>query len=295
MNEHLESSEASENLRGAGWMTLASIGYVVNDAFIKLATDDLTLFQAIFIRGLFTIGLLVVLLRQRGELSGALTHLDRPISLRVLMECVGTAFYLSALTRLPIAGLIAVLQVVPLLVTFVAARLLREAVSWHRVIAVVIGFVGVILIVRPGSDDFNPWFIAGLAVVITVVIREIATTNIGPTTPSMVVSLFTAIAITLMGLAGSLFQGWNSLGQQPVLLLLAGSAFLTLGYVASVNAVRVGDISFTAPFRYTVLVFAIILQVVVFQDVPDALTFIGTGIIAAAGIYAFRREQRVTV
>ena len=78
-----------------------------------------------------------------------------------------------------------------------------------------------------------------------------------------------------------------------VLLLIVASCFLSVGYTTSVHAVRLGDISFTAPFRYSVLVFALILQIIVFRDVPDALTFIGIFVVAAAGFYALAREPRV--
>jgi drug/metabolite transporter (DMT)-like permease len=274
-------------------MTLCSAGYVINDAFIKIAAEDLPLFEAIFIRGIFIAVLLVAIARRRGQLKNVRKHLDRHVALRVTMEAIGTAFYLSALTRLPIAGLVAVLQIVPLLVTFIAARLLHEAVSWHRVLSVAIGFAGVLLVVRPGSSDFNPWFLAGLAVVTTIVIREIATKRISEELPTMVISICTALAIASMGLVGSAIEGWDRPSTDQMVQLGAAAAFLAVGYVGSVIAIRVGDLSFSAPFRYTVLVFALIIQIVVFQDVPDALTFVGTGIIAAAGLYAFSKEQRV--
>jgi drug/metabolite transporter (DMT)-like permease len=285
--------ELNNNIRGAGWMTLGSAGYVINDAFIKIAAEDLPLFEAIFIRGMFIAVLLFVIAVRRGQLANVREHLDRHVALRVTMEAIGTAFYLSALTRLPIAGLVAVIQIVPLIVTFIAARLLHEAVSWHRVLSVVIGFVGVLLVVRPGSSDFNPWFLAGLAVVITIVVREMATKRISTELPTMVISICTALAIASMGLLGSIVEGWDRPSAEQTIQLGAAAAFLSVGYIASVITIRVGDLSFSAPFRYTVLIFALVIQIVVFQDVPDALTFVGTGIIAAAGLYAFSKEQRI--
>lgn len=274
-------------------MVLGMFGYVVNDAFIKLAAEDLPLFQAIFVRGVFLIALIALIAGSRGELRGAFQHFDRALGLRVLMETVGTALYLSALTRAPLAGLTAVLQIVPLIVTFVAARLLRESLSLHRVLSVVVGFLGVLLIVRPGSSDFNPWFLVGFVVVGAIVVREIATKNISREIPSLVVSLTTGVTITTMGFVGAFVQGWQRLETSDVVLLGAASVFLTVGYVSSVITVRVGDITFSAPFRYSVLVFAIALQIVVFDEVPDALTFVGAAIVAAAGIWAFRHEQRL--
>lgn len=267
-------------------MTVAMFGYVVNDSLIKLAAEELPLFQSIFIRGVFITFWLLLMAGQRGELRGARDHLDRSLGLRILMETIGTALFLSALTRVPLAGITAVLQIVPLIVTFAAARLLREAVSWQRVASVIAGFIGVMLIIRPGSDDFNPWFLVGLLVVATIVVREFATTGISAKIPTLVISLTTAITISIMGFVGAFIEGWERPGTRELALLLGASIFLAVGYIGSVVTIRVGDMSFSAPFRYTILVFAIILQIVLFDEVPDALTFIGAGVIVAAGLYA---------
>lgn len=265
-------------------------GYVCNDSLIKLATEDLPLFQSIFIRGVFVTMIFVVAARRLGLLGNISRYLNAALALRVGMETVGTIFYLTALTNAPIAGLTAVLQIVPVAVTFLAARLLHERVSWHRVGSVIVGFVGVLIIIRPGSHDFNPWFLLGLVVVITIVIRELATKNIPADTPSVIVSLTTAIGITTMGGLGSAIQGWGQPSSTHAAQLFGAAMFLAVGYLGSVITVRTGDLSFSAPFRYTIMIFAIGLQIFVFDDIPDALTFVGTFLIAAAGVYAFRRE-----
>lgn len=269
-------------------MTVGMFGYVVNDALIKLAAEELPLFEAIFIRGVFITALLLLIAIARGELHGAHKHLDRPLGIRIGMEALGTALYLSALTRTPLAGITAVLQIVPLVVTFAAARLLREAVSWHRVLSVIVGFIGVIIVIRPGSDDFNSWFLVGFLVVGTIVARELVTTNISKEIPTVVISLCSAIVVSAMGFVGAFIEGWERPDARAMGLLVGASLILAVGYVGSVITIRVGDLSFSAPFRYTILVFAIILQIVVFGDVPDALTFVGAAIIVAAGLYSLR-------
>lgn len=269
-------------------MCASMFGYVVNDAFIKWVAEDLPLFQSIFLRGCGILVLLMAIVRVRGATITREVFATRPLQLRVAMEAIGTVFYLLALTQVPLASLSAILQLVPIAVTFAAARLLRERVSAVRVASVVAGFLGVLLIIRPGSDDFSPWFLGGLATVAIVIVRELATRNISTDIPGSVAALFTGIVIAAMGLIVSLFQGWESPEPIQLVALGAASCFLALGYVGSINAVRVGDISFTAPFRYSILVFAIILQIVIFRDVPDAMTFVGAAIITAAGIVALR-------
>ncbi|NND03615.1 MAG: DMT family transporter, partial [Acidimicrobiia bacterium] len=259
---------------------------------IKLAAEDLPLFQSIFIRGVAICALLFVLNRARGTLSGYRSHLTRPVGIRLATETIGTILYLSALTRVPLAEMTAVIQIVPVAVTFVAARMLREAVSARRVIAVIVGFLGVLLVVKPGTDSFSPWFLVGVLVVALIVVRELATRQIASHAPSLLIALFTGVTICTMGLLLSLFEGWEPLDARGVLLLVAAAGFLAIGYVASVATVRVGDLSFSAPFRYTVIIFSILLQIIVFRDVPDVWTFLGSAIVAAAGLFAFWSDRR---
>ena len=212
------------------------------------------------------------------------------------MEAIGTVAYLITLTKVPIAGLTAVMQLLPVAVTFAGARLLREKVRRPpRRIALLIGLVGVLFIIKPGGDDFSPWFLGGVITVGLIVIRELATRNISAALPGTAVALGTGVVITTMGAAITVFTGWEQPNTSTLLLLASGACFLSLGYVASVNAVRTGDISFTAPFRYSVLIFAIALQIIVFGDVPDGFTFVGSAIVGAAGLYALAHEQRPTI
>lgn len=281
----------SENLRGAAYMALAMFGYVCNDALIKRAAEDLPLFQSVFIRGSVLVVLLGIMVRVRGTAVPIATYLKGPMLLRIAMETGGTVVFLLALTKVPLAGLTAVMQLVPIAVTFAAARLLRERVSVHRVGSVVVGFIGVLFVIRPGGDDFSPWFIAGLAAVLIVVVRELATRRIPTDVPAGPIALATGVSITLMGGTISIFQGWEQPSTRTLLMLVAAATFLSVGYMTSIIAIRTGDISFTAPFRYSVMVFAIVLQIVVFSDVPDVMTFIGSAIVTVAGLYTLIHER----
>jgi len=272
-------------------MTAGMFGYVVNDAFIKRAAEDLPLFQAIFLRGIVVLALLTMIVRVRGEAVPPSSYLERPLLLRMAMEACGTVAYLITLTQVPIAGLTAVLQLLPIAVTFAAARMLREEISVHRVIALVAGFIGVLFVIQPGGDDFSPWFIGGLITVAVLVVRELATRDISDAVPGSAVALGTAIVIMTMGGLVSIFQGWEQPTPTTLAFLCSGACFLGLGYISSVHSVRIGELSFTAPFRYSILIFAIILQIVVFGEVPDAMTFIGSAIIGGAGLYALARAE----
>lgn len=276
-------------------MTVGMAGYVTNDALIKLAAESLPLFQSIFLRGCWVCVILAVINASKGTLADLRRHFSRPIAIRLASETLGTICYLSALTRLPLADLTAVLQIVPLIVVFVAARLLREPVSPQRVAAVSLGFFGVLLVVKPGAASFNGWYFLGFLTVLLIVTRELATRRINDAAPTQVVALMTGISITGMGLVLSAFEGWEPLALVPVLTLIGAGVFLTVGYVASVATVRIGDLSFSAPFRYTVIVFSIILQIVVFGQIPDLLTFVGSAVVAGAGLWAFWADRATSV
>jgi drug/metabolite transporter (DMT)-like permease len=274
-------------------MTLGMLSYVINDAFVKKALEDLALFQTIFIRGLMLIALISLIARIKGDHRRLGMLRDRRVGARIGIEAIATCFFLLGLSNLPLADNTAVLQLVPLAVTFAAARLLREQVDWIRVVTVLVGFIGVLFVVRPGAEGSSPWFLAAFAVVVLVTIRELVTKKISTEIPSLVIALGTGVVITAMGGVVSIFEGWESFEAKHLIYLVIASGFLSVGYIASVNAVRVGDMSFTAPFRYSILLFAIILQIIVFGDVPDALSLIGSGIVGAAGLFSLTRERAV--
>jgi len=127
-----------------------------------------------------------------------------------------------------------------------------------------------------------------------MVVRELATRNVSSNISGPAIALGTGVVITTMAGIVSLFTGWEAPGRTALILLAAAACFLSLGYVSSVNAVRTGDISFTASFRYSVLLFAIALQIIVFGDIPDVFTFVGSAIVGAAGLYALANESAST-
>ena len=149
-------SPISENARGALYMMVAMAGFVCNDTMMKLASAELTLFQAVFLRGLMASALMAALAVARGELMHRVAPVDRrTLALRAVGEIGGTICFLTALFNMPIANATAILQAMPLAVTLAAALFLGERVGWRRYGAICAGFVGVLIIVRPGTDGFN--------------------------------------------------------------------------------------------------------------------------------------------
>ena len=284
----------SDNLRGAALMTAAMVAFTCNDAFMKAATVDLPVFQAIVLRGVVTMTALAVIALRAGALRFRLPSSDwQWIGLRTFGEVAGTFTFLLALKHMPLANLSAILQFLPLAVTLSAALILREKVGWRRMSAIMIGFVGVMMIVRPGTEGFDRWSVLGLLSVSCVVIRDLATRKISTDVPSATVAFLAAGSVAVGAGLVLPFTEIAPVTLHHALQIGGASGFLIVGYLTVVMAMRVGDISIIAPFRYTSLVAAIILGWVVFHQLPDNWTLTGAAIVVATGIYTFHRERRL--
>jgi drug/metabolite transporter (DMT)-like permease len=282
----------SDNVKGAVLMAVSMAAFVTNDTLIKLASADVALFQAMFLRGLVATALILAIALWRRELFVPLARRDRPILiLRLVGEVGATTCFLTALFNMPIANVTAILQALPLAVTLGAAVFLREPVGWRRWLAIAVGFVGVLIIVRPGSDGFNEFSLLALAAVGFVVLRDLTTRRLSTGTPSILVALFTAVGITIVGGALAPFTEWRPVTDDAMVLLAAAACFLVFGYLFSVMVMRVGEIAFVAPFRYSVLLFAIVFGILVFDEFPDEWTLLGSAILVVMGLYTFHRER----
>jgi drug/metabolite transporter (DMT)-like permease len=282
----------SDNMRGAAFMSICMAAFVINDATMKLAAEHLSMFQAMFLRGIFTTLLLGLLCAYNKAFLFQIPKADRrTLALRLLGEVGGTVCYLTALFNMPLANATAILQALPLAVTLAGALFLREVVGWRRYLAIAIGFAGVLIIVRPGSDGFNEFSLWAVVAVFFIVLRDLSTRQLSPAIPSLFVSLLTSIAILIVGGILSFTMEWKPITIEGITLLAGAAVFVIFGYLFSVMAMRVGDISFSSPFRYTILLWAIILGLVVFGDIPDRWTILGSLIIVGSGVYTFYRER----
>ena len=289
-----DDPEPGDNLRGAGLMVMCMTLFTLNDTVIKFVTQELPLYQAMTLRGAVVMVLLVVLAQRKGGLDLRVTPADRwPLALRTIGEVGSTLLFVNALTMMPIGDLSAIMQSLPLLVMLGAALVFGERLGWRRLMAVCVGLVGVLMILRPGSAAFGLASILGLASVLLVVLRDLSTRVFARSLTSETIAFYAACAVTGTSLVMSLGQGWQSVSLSLALLLILGGTFLTGGYLTAVASMRVGEISYVAPFRYVSLVVAIILGLVVFGEWPDGWTWAGSALVVSAGIYSIWREARL--
>ncbi len=282
----------NENLLGAALMTCCVLAYVLNDAVMKLLFADIDFFQAIFLRGLVSLPpLLIMAFMTKTLLQKYSTKSQRLIIIRILAEIGTTVTFLTALKHMPLANVTAILQSLPLAITMAAAIFLGEPVGWRRWSAICVGFTGVLIIIRPGLAGFNSYSLLALAAVILLTVREISTRQLDNKIPTVTVALSTTLGITAFAALMLIGTEWADINFASWSLIIAAAAAVTVATLLSVVAMRTGDIGFVSPFRYTSLIGAIGLGILLFGEWPDGVTLLGAAIIAFAGIYSLYREQ----
>lgn len=282
----------SPNLRGAVFMSVSMAGFTMNDAITKAVSESMNMGQVMLLRGVFATLLVGLIAWQQGALHAPRTALHPMVMLRVFGDAGATVCFLVALAHLPLANVSAVLQALPLAVTMGAALVFGEPVGWRRWLAISAGFVGVLVVVKPGVEGFNAYALLALASVFFCAIRDLATRRIPTEIPTFLVSTVTAAAVAVTGAA--ILQpmgGWTTPSGESLAYLAAAAALLVVGYQFIIKSMRTGDISFIAPFRYTALLWSIMLGFLIFHDIPDTAMISGASIIIGSGLYAFYRER----
>jgi S-adenosylmethionine uptake transporter len=285
----------NNNMKGAALMTGCVFAYVINDAFMKLLFSEIALFEAVFLRSIIIIPPVLVMAWITKVTLRNLSNQDKLlISVRVVAEICTTVAFLTPLKHMPLANVTAILQALPLAVTMAAALFLAEPVGWRRWSAILVGFVGVLIVVRPGLEGFNIYSLAALVAIIFITVREIATRKLTSEVPTITVVLSTAIGSALF--AGIMIIGteWHTVSAASWLLIIGAAVAVLIATLLSVMAMRTGEISFVSPFRYTSMLGAIGLGILMFGDWPDQPTLVGTLIIVSTGIYTFHREQTIS-
>ncbi len=293
MSIAVPAQASSDNLRGIGAMLAAMAAFVVNDAMMKLAAADLPTGQVIFLRGLIIVPVLAALMLASAT-PATLEMLRRPgILARCVAEVAAAVLYLSALFHMPIADCTAILQFTPLALTAGAALFLGAPVGWRRWLATLVGLIGVLIIIRPGANAFNPYAALALLSVVFIAARDLITRRLGKDVPTIVIAFTSTAAVAVSSLGLLPFETWRWPSPAAMLALLGASAALLGAQYWIILAMRTGDIAVVAPFRYSIILWAIVAGFLVWREVPDLATWIGIAIVTAAGLYTFLREHRL--
>lgn len=285
----------NQNSRAALLMTLSMAFFACEDALLKLLSVTIPTGQILMLVGLAGMVIFGIWIAIGPEGLRWRELLHPAVMLRNLMEAVSVVCFLTALSLGDLSVASAILQALPLLMTMGAALFLGEPVGWRRWLSIMFGFAGVLMIVRPGTDAFQTASALAVIGVLCLAVRDLATRRLPLAIGSGMVTASAFGSMAVGGLALLL------LGRQQMVLpgmaegAMIGAALCVglAGYVTMVTATRIGEIGAIAPFRYSRLVFALILAVAVFGERPDFWTLAGAAVIAVAGLYTMWREARL--
>ena len=286
-----QAIDRAVNLRAAGLTAAAVSLFAVSDAVIKLLTAAYPTGQILFCRGILTVAILLLAVHLRRRVLLRLPLRDPATWLRALFDCASSWTFFHALRVLPLAEATAVLFSFPLILTVLAALMLKERVGMTRWLAVATGLAGVLVILRPGAGALDAGALWALATALFVALRDLTTRYVHPEVSTQSVALATTGLTTVAGLATAPF-GWV----MPDLLgsagFLASATLVSVAFVLVVAGTRIGHLSFTAPFRYVSVPLSFLLGYLIWDQVPDASVLAGTAAVVGAGLLVlYRRPQ----
>ena len=282
---------ARRNRLGILWMVLGMSAFIGNDAIIKAVGARLPAAQMIVVRGVMAITLILLVAARMGAL-GRIRDVARGwVLLRAGCEGAGTFLYLAALFHLPLANVTALNLSSPLMIAVLAMIFLNERVDRARWAIIAVGFGGVLLVVQPRLDGFNLHAWLCLLATLIYAFRDLLTRKIDPATPSILITLATAGVVWLMAAVVMLFQGWTPMSGRDLGLLALASVLLSTGYYALIAALRQGELSVIAPFRYVGLLWALLIGYVVWGTLPNSLGWVGIALLIGAGLAMIRGQR----
>jgi drug/metabolite transporter (DMT)-like permease len=282
-----------DNRRGSLFMIAAMAGFAVEDSFLKAATAQIPVGEAISLMGLVGVAVFSVLTLWAHDVPLQRRVLSRTMAVRSVFEITGRLFYALAIALTPISVASAILQASPLVVVLGAALIFGERVGVVRWVLIVAGFVGVLVILRPGLAGFSGLTLLALVAMVGFAGRDLATRAAPPALSNAQLGVTGFIMLTLSGVIIMAVSGGVTVPTAPTLGLLAGASLFGISAYASLTtAMRTGAVAAVTPFRYTRLLFAMILGGVVFGERPDAATLVGSAIIVACGVAILTRRER---
>jgi drug/metabolite transporter (DMT)-like permease len=284
-------ASAAENRRGIIFMLVAMSLFVINDVFMKLSREVYPAGQAIALRTGFAIVVgfaLVIAAREARHLRKAL----RPRVLqRGMLEAVNALTFGWSLGLMPLANLTAINMASPLLIVALAVLLRIETVGWRRAVALAVGFVGVLFVVRPGAESFNAAAVVAVVSTFLVAARDLTTRTIGDDVPSTVVSLTTTVLVGIVAIAYGFTETWLPVWRIQTVYVALAAILVTVGTFFIISAFRRTDVGVISQYRYAIVVFATVLGYLVWGDVPDLYAFIGVALIVGSGLYTMHRQR----
>jgi drug/metabolite transporter (DMT)-like permease len=286
------AEQARANRTGALAIIGAMACFVLNDGLVKYASETIPGAQLIFLRGVVSTALVLAIAAGTGVAHriGEIAH--RWVLVRALSDALTTVLFLWSLFHLPISTATAILMTSPLMITVLAPLFAGPRLGPPPWLATSLGFVGVLLIVQPRADGFNAYALVCLVATLLASLRDLMTRRVPASMPTILVTLSTTFAVTVLAGVVSVFDGWGRVRPAEAAMVAAAAVFLSGGYFLIVRGMRHGDVAVVVPFRYTALLFAMVVGYAVWGELPNALAWGGIALVVGAGIYVLRQGRR---
>jgi drug/metabolite transporter (DMT)-like permease len=277
------------NIQGAGWLMLASATFAMQAVAVKILGQRLDVFQISFFRCVF--GLLAVVPFLYGSNS---YFLQGRVSLHVIRAFVGVAGMMCgyyAVSHLPLATATAISFTKPLFLIVLAVLFLGETVRWRRWAATAVGFIGVVIVARPGSEVFDPAMLVALAGSFLIADVAVLVKKLSQSDRNVTILFYYGSITTVIAAVPAYFVWLTPMGTEWLQLIFIGIS-ASFGQYCTLRALRVGEASAVMPFDYTRLVFAGLFGYVFFAETPDSWTLVGVSILVASTLYIAHREYQ---
>jgi drug/metabolite transporter (DMT)-like permease len=272
-------------------LLLSQALFVSSDSFVKLLGTDMPPGQIMAFRGVMAVALAASVLVATVEPARWRLALTPMVGVRAGLESVSAALFIMSLPHLPLSDITVFMQFTPLSITLLAALLLREQVGWRRWAAIAVGFIGVLLVAKPGASEFSPYAISAIMVALIISVRDLITRRLDPAIPTPAITLTTTLAVCLLGFAAAPFEDWVALSWDNAGLLAGSAILVTTANAAIIRAFRGTDVTVVSPFRYFGVLWAVALGFAVWGEIPDLLAICGTVLIVGSGLYTMHRES----
>ncbi len=282
---------AGTPMRGVVCMLLGVILLVLNDALIKTLTLGYPVGQLLFLRGLFVIPWVLLLATRAGGLRALRVINVRGQAWRGACVIAGSFLFVSGLRHLPLADAVAISFTGPLFITAMAPYALGERVGWRRRGAVLAGFVGVLIMARPGGEALQWAVLLPLGAALCGGVRDLITRRIARSETTVSMLFVTTSVVMLAGLA-TVPLGWAPLDTADLWTFAASGVLVAGAHYLMIEAFRHGEAALVAPFKYTTMVWAVLFGYLFFGDLPDTWTLAGAAVVLLAGLYILHRETR---
>jgi drug/metabolite transporter (DMT)-like permease len=290
--------KVSNDLLGIFYMLICQFSFATNDAFVKVIYENydeiFALNQIVFIRGIFTLFFILLFLYIKKELNFKLIFTSNELRIRGLLETLASLFFFIGLALLPFANVYILLSIAPILLTVFGAIFLNEKVRWRRWSAVLLGFIGVVVVINPGKLEFGYYFIFPILAAIMLSIRDLYTKNFKHNYHSLQIAFMTCFVVTIFFGILSIYKFYD-FSLKDIFILFISAFFLSIGYIFSIATIKIALVSVTSTFRYSVILWGILYGYFLFDEVPSTNTYVGALIIVVSGLIIISRQKKIGV